>query len=338
MPKNRNHNKSSNKSSTGGGGVTAVDLLDEDKPIAGQKFCCISFVSPETILKNKEHYFFEKFVSTWEYRTILQKTSDFLHFLSYKHSLNFDDLIRDFENFIEEEKPKLLETNITLDFQTYFDNKEEELEEEYRKAHGFQTNVRGIKNRGNFATEEEARFHAKMLQEMDPHHDIFVGPVGQWMPWEPAAYKTGHVEYLNEELNTLMAEKMKNEKHAKQEFEKRVRESKQKAIEENMAKAEKSGSSLTQTIDEDGNLVNVALSNTQEKSLFGLSQATGQPITTEDIARELFEGDNIVTSSTSQQGKTIPSSLRETIERDIREAQKQLQDEINAETEMDQVD
>ena len=28
-----------------------VDLLEEDKPIAGQKFACISFVSPENILK-----------------------------------------------------------------------------------------------------------------------------------------------------------------------------------------------------------------------------------------------------------------------------------------------
>ena len=31
-----------------------VDLLEEDKPIAGQKFVCVSFVSPEKILKKKE--------------------------------------------------------------------------------------------------------------------------------------------------------------------------------------------------------------------------------------------------------------------------------------------
>jgi len=27
-----------------------VDLLEEDKPIAGQKFVCVSFVSPENII------------------------------------------------------------------------------------------------------------------------------------------------------------------------------------------------------------------------------------------------------------------------------------------------
>ena len=32
---------------------TYVDLLDEDKPISGQKFVCVSFVSPENILKPK---------------------------------------------------------------------------------------------------------------------------------------------------------------------------------------------------------------------------------------------------------------------------------------------
>ncbi len=40
-----------------------IDLLEEDKPIAGQKFACLSFVSPEHILKQKDHFFFEKFLT-----------------------------------------------------------------------------------------------------------------------------------------------------------------------------------------------------------------------------------------------------------------------------------
>ena len=32
-----------------------IDLLDEDKPIAGQKFTCVSFVSPENILQDKKY-------------------------------------------------------------------------------------------------------------------------------------------------------------------------------------------------------------------------------------------------------------------------------------------
>ena len=34
-----------------------VDLLDVDKPIAEQNFACLSFVSPEYIIKNKQLYF-----------------------------------------------------------------------------------------------------------------------------------------------------------------------------------------------------------------------------------------------------------------------------------------
>ena len=76
------------------------------------------------------------------------------------------------------------------------------------------------------------------------------------MPFHPEAYKTGRVEYLEDELNKLMQEKQKNEANAKQEFDKRVREMKEKAIEENRKKALETGNVLTQTIDADGNLIN----------------------------------------------------------------------------------
>ena len=35
-----------------------VDLLEEDKAIAGQKFVCVSFCSPEKILKEKQIFYF----------------------------------------------------------------------------------------------------------------------------------------------------------------------------------------------------------------------------------------------------------------------------------------
>ena len=97
----------------------------------------------------------------------------------------------------------------------------------------------------------------KKLRELDPHHDIYVGPVGMWIPWDPDAYKTGRVEFMEEELNQLHKEKVKNEERAKQEFENRIKETKKKAIQENIEKAQKSGNVLTQTMDDEGNLVGV---------------------------------------------------------------------------------
>ena len=38
----------------------SVDVLDEDKPVAGQKFVCVSFLSPEKILKQKDIFFFRR--------------------------------------------------------------------------------------------------------------------------------------------------------------------------------------------------------------------------------------------------------------------------------------
>ena len=130
------------------------------------------------------------------------------------------------------------------------------MEKEFNIKHNFQTNTRGIKVRGSFSIQEEAEMRCKLLRESDPNHDVFVGPVGLWMPWEPEAYKTGRVEYLEKELNDLMHEKIKNEEGAKQEFDNRVREAKEKAIQDNIKNSEKRGSTISQQIDNSGNLIN----------------------------------------------------------------------------------
>jgi len=98
----------------------------------------------------------------------------------------------------------------------------------------------------------------------------------------------------------LLSEKTKNEANAKEAFDQRVKEAKKKAIEENIKNAEKSGNILTQTVDDDGNLIGVGVANTQEKNLkFGATDpSVDDSISVADIRNELFEGDNIVTGDT----------------------------------------
>jgi hypothetical protein len=62
---------------------------------------------------------------------------------------------------------------------------------------------------------------------------------------------------MEDELNQLHNEKIKNEMKAKEELKRRVKETKKKAIEENIKLAKKSGNKLTQTLDEEGNLIGV---------------------------------------------------------------------------------
>lgn len=268
-----------------------VDLLEEDKPIAGQKFACVSFVSPENILKQKEIFFFEEFLKKWDLNKSMEKFIQFLNFVSFKYNMNFDDLTNDFKEFVKEEKETLTKTSMKDEYKTFLDNNEEDLEKTFGINNQFQTSTRGIKIRGVYPTVEEAELRCKMLREIDPSHDVYVGPVGLWMPWEPEAYKTGRVEYMEEELNQLMHEKTKNESNAKAAFDQRVKETKQKAIEENIKNAEKSGNTLTQSIDNEGNLIGVTNSSTS----FSKDNET---ISAADIRSELFEGENIVTGNT----------------------------------------
>ena len=234
-----------------------VDVLDEDAAIAGQRFTCMSFLSPEKILTKRELFLFDRFIEQWDFTKSMAKFGDFINFISYKYNLNVENLFQDYNEFCKEEQKMLQEGGVSNDFQNFLDNHEEKLTEQFQREHAFQTSVRGVKVRGSFPTQEEAEQHCKRLREKDPNHDIFVAPVGIWLPWDPNAYKTGRVEFMEEELNKLHQEKIKNEKKAKDEFDKRVKETKQKAIEENIAKAEQSGNVLTQTINEAGDLIGV---------------------------------------------------------------------------------
>jgi hypothetical protein len=234
-----------------------IDLLDEDPPLAGQKFACMSFVSPEKILKQKELYVFENFVKQWEFTKSMEKFSDFLQFISFKYNIKIDDIMNDMTEFTKEEEIKLRESTLEDDFKNFLDKQEEKLTEKFNRENSFQTSVRGLKIRGVYNTQDEAELRCKKLREVDPNHDIYVGPVGIWVPWDPDAYKTGRIEFMEDELNQLHKEKLKNEEKAKQEFDRRVKESKRKAIEENIKLAQKSNNVLTQTLDEEGNLIGV---------------------------------------------------------------------------------
>ena len=67
-----------------------IDLLDEDRPVAGQKYTCISFISPEKILEKKELFYFKEFLKQWELAKSMEKYTQFLDFIAYKYKLSFE--------------------------------------------------------------------------------------------------------------------------------------------------------------------------------------------------------------------------------------------------------
>lgn len=284
-----------------------IDLLDEDQPVAGQKFVCLSFISPEKVLERKEIYFFEQFLKQYDMSKSLTKYTEFLNFIAYKYKVDFDKLTKDLQDFSTTEKEQLYVSTLSDDYKTYIDNHEESLNESFNKANSFQTSTRGLKVRGCFPSQQEAELRCKLLRELDPNHDILVGPVGVWVPWDPEAYKTGRVEYLEEELNQLMSEKQKNESAAKVEFDKRLKESRKKAMEDNVEKAKSSGNVLTQTLNESGELVNVKDINSTENALLNKDE----PVTQDDIKEALFTGDNVVIDKHTDHGLSMLTQATE---------------------------
>jgi hypothetical protein len=262
-----------------------VDLLDEDPKIAGQQWGVFSFLSPGNILKKREMFLFSTFVKQWDWVKSMTKFMDFLNFVAYKYNLNAETLLKDYNDYLNEEATKLKsESGVEEDYANFLDKNEDRLVQQFQRENAFQTSVHGFKARGNFRSEEEASDFAKRTRDRDPNHSVFVGPIGTWLPWDPNPYKTQQVEFMEEQLNQLHKEKIKNEKLAKDEFEKRIRETKENAIRENIEKAQKTGNKLTQTITESGELVGI------RETVDFESREVADPDEAERIFKELKNG------------------------------------------------
>ena len=201
------------------------DYLEVDGPVAGQNFVCLSFVSPENVLKQKDVFMYQRFMAQRcgelekKLDEIIEKASDPL------------------KNKIRTEIRDELRYQMKYDYNQFNDKFEDfkykfndELTKQFDQQCNFQTNVRGVKVRGVYSTYEEAEKRAKMLQRKDRSFHVFVGSVGYWLPWDPCADRIENEEYLEEELNNLMKEYKENEIRKDLFFEEQKREAKQDAM------------------------------------------------------------------------------------------------------------
>jgi hypothetical protein len=172
-----------------------VDYLDEDKAIRGQNYVCLSFVSPEDIIRNKEVYYLEKYLS--KFSTDVINLFDNL-LLKFPES---EDIIK---NVRENHEHLFKGVELESDFKFFKQQNSEKVEKEYLEIINFQTSIRGIKVRGVFETLKEAQTRAELLRRLGDKFDIFVGQVGVWCPWSPNAEDIQEQEYAETQLNTLV--------------------------------------------------------------------------------------------------------------------------------------
>ena len=192
--------------------VSECDYLDEDPPLRGQNYVCLSFISPNDIIKRKEVFYFENFVK---------------HF-SNEMQVFFGDLLKKYPN--EEGIIKTIgdrynyifnENKMTSEYDYFISQNDEKLNKEFMEKNDFQTNVRGVKIRGVFDTMKEAEIRTEVLKKKDPNFHIYIGTVGCWLPWSPIHDHVDRQEYAEEELNTLMKAYKENESKKEEYFETR---------------------------------------------------------------------------------------------------------------------
>jgi len=81
------------------------EFLEADKEIPGQKFVCLSFISPENVLANKDLAFFTAFVNDFEIQYKIKATEDFL----MKEMRRVSDALSKAEDQLETVRGKLLD-------------------------------------------------------------------------------------------------------------------------------------------------------------------------------------------------------------------------------------
>jgi hypothetical protein len=179
-----------------------IDYLEVDKPIPGQNFVCISFVSPEKVIKDRNLSYVKKFLNIY----------------SEKMGISIDNIEKEYEDFLYKN--------------------EENMEREFNEENDNITSTRGIKIRGSYSTKREADIRAQVLQRLDKNFHVYVGQVGYWLPWDPNPDRIADNQYMEKELQNLVKSYNENQMEKQIFYKDQVSERKDNIIKENLKKKE----------------------------------------------------------------------------------------------------
>jgi hypothetical protein len=192
-----------------------VDYLDEDKPIRGQNYVLVSFVSPEDVIVNKEAYYFSRFIEQFgkDMNTLFTGIQ-----AKYPDAKDLIDTVKNNHLYISDVN------EMQEQYKFFKSTNSADIEADYHRDNNFQTTIRGLKVRGVFDTLEEAKNRSEFLKKVDNKFNIFIGQVGVWCPWSPNPNDINNQEYSESQLNTLMKKYKENMDNKDIMFEKRKQE------------------------------------------------------------------------------------------------------------------
>lgn len=169
------------------------DFLENDPPIPGQNYACISCIWPEKVLRRKQLYFVKSFLSS---------------------TLSDPQIVKRLS-----EKPDVSYLEAEDLYESYLLKHGKDLARKFDEENDFRTNVRGIKLRGTYDSLKEARVRAEVLKRRDPKFETWIGQVGYWLPMEPNV-NDDDVEqaYSDPKLNQLFSKKQENSSEKEEVF------------------------------------------------------------------------------------------------------------------------
>jgi len=217
-------------------------FLESDDEIRGQKYVCLSFLTPNRgLLRRKDLYFFAEFLKFYALDYKVKATESFVlgelrgvqdalsnAILTIANSNLTDvsgnaqvqkDLVAsieklrsdlaqrtaaDLEAHVKANLGDFRESSINEEYEKWMVTSRQRLEDAFHKENNFQTSIHGLKVRGVYSNHDQATARAKALSKKDPYFNVYVADVGEWLPWDPEPEDVEDSEYQNDELNKLM--------------------------------------------------------------------------------------------------------------------------------------
>lgn len=194
------------------------DYLDNDPPVRGQNYACLSFLSPEEAIGTREGFAVGKFLSR-----LAEELSGLLDAVEGVVGAEGDGaggraaLAGRIAALRERFGYALAGESIRVEYGAFASANASEITREFSEASGGLSCVRGIKIRGCYETMDEARHRCESLRRNDPSFSVYVAEVGCWCPWAPnpddlaeAAGDRGVAQYAETALNSLMQKYQEN--------------------------------------------------------------------------------------------------------------------------------
>lgn len=195
--------------------VSEVDTLEHDPCIRGQKFVCLSFISPEDVLIAKDPYMFSKFLDSFskDMSTMFDDLTTF--FTGNESVLETINLVKERYGYIAKD------SELQKEFEFFKEKNHDVLENEFLERNKFRTSVRGIKVRGSYDTLEEAKARVENIRKFDKKFNVYVAEVGCWCPWSPSPNILEDQEYTETALNSLVKSYIENQELKHEVYENR---------------------------------------------------------------------------------------------------------------------